>query len=292
MRAAELFEQAPEKGWIQTPISLDQAMKTIQAECKHAYQIFTETGLKAYRGTDSAHKYFLGKTGVDRQPMNSSVRFQQMTDDALIDYLGPNAAVRSNSIFVTGRGSQASGYGRLYVIFPKDTARFTWSPEYDDIVIDGKMWNWSKFESLTSLPAYQKFLDYLEEYPELRQSKELSSILNYFDTKTNYSEWWTHKFPEQLQKMPPQVWEAARKSGFADFLYFLSDLYNFKNIVKLYDIKLAKFDPDLFIKDFKPWDTNWKAALASGNEILVSGEYVAVDAVELVHLTHSVKRIN
>lgn len=289
MRAAELFEYTPEKGWIRTPVSMDQAMKTIQSECKQAYQVFAETGLRAYRGIETdTYESFLGKTGRDRLPMNSTPEFQQLIDQALRDYLGSNAAVRSNSIFVTGSSFHASGYGSLYIIFPKDSARFTWSTEYDDIVIDSSMKKWTDFVPLIQLSAYQKFLDYLEDYPELAKNPVVTEFLRYFDTTPDYLNWWQYDPMSKLLRMPEPVKAAAKISGFDQFLDTMSNA-SYGVIKKLYDQDLAKFNPRRFIDDFKPRDTDWAAALKSKNEILVSGEYVAILATEFIKYLHPIR---
>lgn len=289
MRAAELFEYTPEKGWIRTPVSIDQAMKIIKSECKQAYQVFESTGLRAYRGIETdTYESFLGKTGRDRLPMNSTPEFQQLIDQALRGYLGSDAAVRSNSIFVTGSSFHASGYGSLYVIFPKDSAKFTWSTEYDDIVIDSSMRFWTDFVPLIQLSAYQKFLDYLEDYPELNQNSAVSEFLRYFDTTPDYLNWWQYDPMGKLSKMPEPVRAAAKISGFDKFLDTMSSP-SYKFVKTLYDQDLAKFNTERFIDDFKPRDTDWAAALKSKNEILVSGEYVAIKGTEFVKFIHSVE---
>ena len=289
MRAAELFEYTPEKGWIRTPVSMEQAMKTIQSECKQAYQVFEDTGLRAYRGIEiETYESFLGKTGRDRLPMNSTPEFQQLIDQALRDHLGSDAAVRSNSIFVSGSSGHASGYGNLYVIFPKDSARFTWSTRYDDIIIDSRMRDWTDFVPLTQLLSYQKFLDYLEDYPELNQNAAVVEFLDYFDTNTDYLIWWQDNPISKLSRMPEPVRSAAKISGFDKFLDTMSNP-SYKFIKKLYDQDLAKFNAKDFIEDFKPRDTDWAAALKSKNEILVSGEYVAILATEFINYLYPIR---
>lgn len=289
MRAAELFEYTPEKGWIRTPISIDQAWTTIQSECKQAYQVFADTSLRAYRGIETeTYESFLGKTGRDRMPMNSTLEFQQLIDQALRDHLGSDAAVRSNSIFVTGSSSHAGGYGSLYVIFPKDSARFTWSTEYDDIIIDSNMRKWTDFVPLTQLLSYQKFLDYLEDYPELANNPTVSEFLRYFDTTPDYLIWWQHNPMSKLSQMPDPVRVAAKISGFDKLLYTMSSA-GYRFIKKLYDQDLAKFNQQKFIEDFKPRDTDWMAALKSKHEILISGEYVAVLATEFIKYLYPIR---
>lgn len=289
MRAAELFEYTPQRSWIRTPVSMDQAMKTIQSECKQAYQVFEDTGLRAYRGIETeTYESFLGKTGRDRWPMNSTPEFQRLIDQALRGYLGSDAAVRSNSIFVSGSSSHARGYGDVYVIFPKDSARFTWSTEYDDIIIDSKMRNWTDFVPLTQIPAYQKFLDHLEDHLELALNPEVSAFLRYFDTNADYLNWWQNNPMSKLSQMPESVRAAAKISGFDQFLDTLSNP-SYGVIKKLYDQDLAKFNDQWFIDDFKPRDTDWAAALKSRNEILISGEYVAIKGTEFVKFILSVK---
>lgn len=192
----------------QKKLKANHAAEIIQASCTNAYKVFVNTGLKAYRGSAGHSEFFWGTTGEGRSPQNSSLLLQQITDKALKDHLGPQAAVRSNSIFATGDDMIASSFGgpwgELYVIFPFDTAKFTWSPNYDDLVLDSVMSHWS--------------------------------LIN---TKSDPN--W-HQY----------------------------------SIEKLYRLNLAKFKSRKFIKDYDPQTTNWQAALASLNEIMISGDYVAV----------------
>lgn len=276
MRATELFEQSTDTAdWKQvTSLTSEQTVNILQIECTRAWGVYKQHRLKAYRGITSKKPLrFLGRTHQNRQPMTSPKGLQDLVDQALRSELGPDAAVRGNSIFVTGDSTQALGYGDLHVIFPKDTARFTWSPRYDDIVLDPRAKEWSEFKTLSHLPEFQQWLDLLENHPELSRDTDLNQLIHWFETNTNYWDWWRQDLPEKLMGMPAPVWQAAKQSGFASFLHPYPH-----RILELYQLGLAEFSPKLFLDKFQPQDTDWEQALRSRHEIYVSGEYVAIEA--------------
>jgi hypothetical protein len=51
--------------------------------------------------------------------------------NTIIAKLG-GVANRSNSIFVTGKREEASGYGKAYIVFPIGNFNYTWSPAWAD----------------------------------------------------------------------------------------------------------------------------------------------------------------
>lgn len=276
MRVRELFEQSTDTAdWKQvTSLSPEQTVNILQIECTHTWGVYKQHGLKAYRGITSKKPLrFLGRTSQNRQPMTSPKGLQDLVDQVLRSELGPDAAVRGNSIFVTGSSPQALGYGNLHVIFPKDTARFTWSPRYDDIVLNSRAKEWSEIKTLSHLPAFQQWLDLLEDHPELSRDTDLNQLIHWFETNTNYWDWWRQDLLQELRSMPAPVWQAAEQSGFASFLRPLP-----LRILDLYQLGLAEFSPELFLDKFRPQDTNWEQALRSRHEIYVSGEYVGIAA--------------
>jgi len=78
--------------------------------------------------------------------------------------------LRSNSIFTTTDRGQASNYGRVYAIFPKDGFKFTWSPLHDDIVLHSIAELHGKIKS-SKIPTdkdelFDEFNDYATEMIE------------------------------------------------------------------------------------------------------------------------------
>ena len=284
MRVTELFEQTTDAvDWTQKePLTTEQAVHIVQTECQAALRVYENQGLKAYRGINSQQPLmFLGKTSQRRRPMNSSDLLQNLADQALRSQLGSDAAVRSNSIFTTGRSDHAMGYGKPYVIFPKDTARFTWSPWLADLVLDADAANWTKFNSVSRLPMWQLFLAELGQHPELAGNTLLNQLIKFCETDTDYFQWYQQDLPSQMRKLPAPVWEAATQSGFRDFLYSLHRL----RMQDLYRLGLAEFSAEWFLTRFQPRNDDWAQALQSGHEIYVSGQYVAMEVAHFIRLT-------
>lgn len=72
----------------------------------------------------------LGKSRVDRRPMDTPIEMQEMFDDKL--KRAGFKALRSNSIFCTGSSDFAGNYGDTFVIFPVNGFSYTWSPAVRD----------------------------------------------------------------------------------------------------------------------------------------------------------------
>lgn len=277
MRASELIEQTTPTEGSKTPLGIYEAWDLVKTQCTNAYDVFEQTKRVAYRGLDGAPAAFLGRSRITRKPMNTDAEFQRITDQALTEYLGQGAAVRGNSIFVSGSRNSASGYGQLFVIFPKDTATFTWSSKYDDLILDPKMMQWSDVIPLPKMKFYQDFLDELEQYPELAKNQELTDLIHLFDTNLDYGAWWVNRTLDAVDSLPVEVKQAAQKTGFDMFLTAVRRKQNHESVMKsFYNLGLIKFNPRKFIRDFDPQTGDWEQALKSRNEIYVSGEYVAI----------------
>ena len=103
---------------------------TIEPNCSEALREFRSIKKVLYRGIRNAPAYeFIAKSREDRLPLDSSRASQDLFDEILIK-LGMSA-IRSNSIFSTTNISQASNYGRLYVIIPVNGFNFTYTKEDD-----------------------------------------------------------------------------------------------------------------------------------------------------------------
>lgn len=285
MRYTELIEQATAK----EVLTISEAWEIMQSECKNAVQAaFPPPGQQpqiAYRGTRNKHSpdIFLGASVAGRTPKNSTELFQQMVDQALMNYLGSDAAVRSNSIFVTSSLVQASLYGpKLYVIFPFDSAAITWSDTISDLVIDQEIENWTEFLPMTDLPAYQKFLQLVNQNPELREDENLNHVIAFLQNRRDYTDWahssdWKYIWYLWLN-LPAAAHAAGKQSRLVEVLTMIDRASWYKiKINYLYFVGLAKFNQDLFIDRFSPQTGDWREALFSENEVYVRGKYVAIE---------------
>lgn len=105
--------------------ALQPLIKKIQQDCKTYVAAFRAAGSALYRGSNDHGAAFVGRSWEDRRTLDSSQTAQEYYDAAL-KMMGIKA-LRSNSIFTTGRSGAASSYGQVYVIFPKDGANFSWA---------------------------------------------------------------------------------------------------------------------------------------------------------------------
>jgi len=87
-----------------------------------------------YRGIKSTEDALYGKPFDERRVMTSSSRLSDIFNKGM-EAAGFEAR-RDNSSFVSGDKSQASGYGKVYVMFPKDGFSFSWSRNTKDLILD------------------------------------------------------------------------------------------------------------------------------------------------------------
>lgn len=280
MRARELFEQR-NTSWQRKPISIEDAKTLILRDCKKAWAAY-QKNIMAYRGihVDKRAPCYQGQTGQDRIPQSSSSELQKLVDQALRDQLGPDAAVRSNSIFVIGSYTAAAEYdqnNQPYVFFPADTASFTWSKKYDDLVLDtiGSD-KWFTFFPLSNLDSYNKFVDLLNQRNISASSNPVIEMSAELTLNENRSDIRLRNIVAQLQQQPASVQDAATESGFWEQLVSLQNQFDKNFLPNLIKLNLAQFEPDLFIEKFQPQTDDWAKAVKSRNEIYVKGSYVLV----------------
>lgn len=282
MRAAELIEQTP-SGRRRTVISEEEAREIIQKECTQAYAAYKK-GLVAYRGLakDNESIYYLGATGINRPPKDSVAELQKMIDRILLDHLGPDAAVRSNSMFAIGNIHIASEYGHPFKVFPKDSVKITYSRRLRDLVLSTDVLEQflTRGSITSSLPSYHKFEEILKNkglptdssqpfVEELRHWRK-GYLMDYHQ----YNHAGTMRV---LQNQPQEIKDAAAESGLIEDLTLLSLTPRSLLIPRLTEMGLAKFDENKFIQDyFQPVTDDWEGAVASKKEIYIKGEYVLV----------------
>jgi len=208
------------------------------------------SGTLPFRGSESASVengigIFQSASIENRRPM-SSVSTLQTQLSAAMSSAGIKAT-RSNSIFTTGRYEHANSYGIVSVIFPKNTANFSWSDseDYKDIILN------LRDEGVTNTfkdsEIYKKALSLVKTYPEKYDLNRLLSkkcgeaSISYYDFK------FKHK-------------DIASMSGFYK--------HQFEEFIHLDTIRLLK---EMNIKT-----SNFSAALDAAGEILINGEYISI----------------
>jgi hypothetical protein len=211
-------------------------IKVIQKECSQAIAAYKQTGIVLLRGSGKAPAIFKGKSWDQRRVRNSTKIGQDLFDAAL-KKLGITA-LRSNSIFTSSAVEQVSIYGKIYIIFPKNGFQFSWTKFDPDVVIDDprEIWN-------------DKIIEKLE-----------NDINRYF-TKTNQLDGYYYDVAEELDHQGIEKFVNELKSKG----YPKADLVTPENLV---DAKYVK-------SEYGPDNKNFVAAIQSGGEVLISGEYYA-----------------
>lgn len=107
-------------------------MKLIESECSDALQACRSVKKLIFRGyKDDVPAAFKGKPFDKRKPTDTNVKTHEFLSD--IFTAAGFKATRSNSIFCSGNSGQASGYGKIYIIFPKNGFAFNWSAKHKDL---------------------------------------------------------------------------------------------------------------------------------------------------------------
>jgi len=105
----------------------------IDKECSEYVKVIKQAKEILYRGSDTYNtKAYYGKPHEKRKPMDTHDSIQAKFD-AILDAVGFKAK-RSNSVFCTSDYGQASNYGNVFYIFPKNGFSFTWSTKHGDWV--------------------------------------------------------------------------------------------------------------------------------------------------------------
>ncbi len=195
---------------------------------------------------------------------NSSDIFNQMASMLGIE------ALRSNSIFTTSDSHLAKDYGELYCIFPFDSCKFSWSETQVDLVVDYEI---DKFITNNLALLQDLFQDEYEKYTDLVYSddkKATPSDIAYFKLleKMSYLEpdeserAKYKKIGEQIRRvMPTSPLLLAKVDKDREY-----DLEAFQDVYQLASDKVG----------FKSPQESLSAALDSGHEILIHGQYIAV----------------
>jgi transcription antitermination factor NusG len=124
-----------------TPVKMENLFKALAKNCKQIIKVYKQLNrnnfdqeIFLYRGIKSTEDALYGKPFENRKPKDSLTNLHDLVNNALKD--SGFVATRENSTFVTGKRSQAAGYGDdLYIIFPVDGFEFTYTKE-GDLILD------------------------------------------------------------------------------------------------------------------------------------------------------------
>ena len=114
----------------------DDPIQLIEKNCKPFLKaVGDHTKIKIYRGVSkTTDPFWKRKVRKDRKPSLTS----QLVHNALDDLFQKKFKVRlrSKCLFVTGKRTDAEGYGKVYSIYPIGNFKFYWHPKIEDISID------------------------------------------------------------------------------------------------------------------------------------------------------------
>jgi hypothetical protein len=109
-------------------------LERIKSECSDIFNLYKTSGKCFYSGRRSQAAngpiWFERATRTNRKPKDSEDYYHDILN--LILAKAGMVANRSNSIFVTARLQTARNYGKVYVIFPKNGFKYTWT-NFEDL---------------------------------------------------------------------------------------------------------------------------------------------------------------
>jgi hypothetical protein len=253
------LEKATKSG-AKTQNMLEKLADKLQSECSDYLSAFAASKKVMWRGASETNpQIFLGRSPANRNPMDSS-RSETLMFNKILSQLNIQAN-RSNSIFVTSDLYSAGGYGEVYAVVPKNTAKFAWSKKHSDIILYG-----GQNEQYLKNPITSRLL-----------TKELTNINNWYTQEGAYSargrvmrEQWMRIFRRAEDNEPI----TAAQSEFL--------VKNFPKSLLIPHLDYLQrqgkdvFNLEKFQKHFQMTDSDLPAALKSGHEIMIHGEYYAI----------------
>jgi hypothetical protein len=191
--------------------------------------------------------------------------------DAILDHMGI-AAQRSNSIFTTSSIDHADEYGdHIYVIIPTNSAKFSWSQTKEDIVLTRSLLWRSAYRTQT--PNYT--------------ANELKQLKNEVEKELKIAERQPDVLPDgDLDRAKANkvfLLNQIKTSGYAvtDLLNYdlgIMGMYSLQErIMSNTDLMLRNTNIQKVQEEYQITDKNFEEALQLGHEVLIHGEYYAIE---------------
>lgn len=246
----------------------------IEKRCGNYLKDMKKTQLALWRGMSKKDDVIHGRSWINRETLDSDEDAQEIFDK-MLDKLGIMAQ-RGNSIFTTSKKTQAENYGRLYLIFPLNSSKFSYSKKYGDLILHG-----------STLRKYisrdKKKLEKLkQDYNELMKTlNKKSNKLDYENTEFSQID----VLLNFLRYSRSDIFSHdrdSRQEAFDDIKKFLKQKYvsdyvqTALDIISAVDKIPAKLDVARFQEKYQMTDKDFAAALESKKEICIGGEYIAV----------------
>lgn len=166
MRLYEVSRIAP-GSMIPVPENQSKIESVIRNHCSESLAACRSAKAVLYRGIKTAKEnQFVGKPREDRVPTSSDPQTQLRVDYAFRE--AGFTALRSNSLFVTSKYSDAEIYSKgengIYVIFPVNGFTFTWSPRVNDFYTSEASDDAGNLNNNDNDAAKKKRADYLAKW--------------------------------------------------------------------------------------------------------------------------------
>jgi hypothetical protein len=229
----------------------------IQTSCSDAINDMKQAGKLLYRGLKTETRPAFHDRSKTRRPRDSDPFISQVFDYCLVQ-LGAKA-LRSNSTFTTSDKFQSEGYGNLYMIFPVNGQyTFTWT-NTKDLIIDR---------------------DDIDIFINRQKIHELNDEINYIVIEES----------KMLRNDPRhdmdiiQALSPLKNISLGELFYTLCDPESSIHTVDLkkYNLNLHweyYVDVDSMKNRYEPRFSDLAAAIESGNEVCISGQYIALSTL-------------
>ena len=231
--------------------NLDDLLDRVEQECGEFLAQARTARKWLYRGIAAdADRIFRGRSRHDRKPLHSHSKYSDMFDNLLAQCGG--TALRSNSIFCSGRKDFARGFGTPYLIFPIDGHHtYTWTTSTDTIL--------DRFDNLRATDE-EKWSTWCDEFADAIERSTLSTYKKetWLNRINDYDA--VNSMVRAITEMKPLLLEVGVSE-------------------QLLDVSLDSFTSvDVFRKSWRPQFTHMAVAIEEGKEILINGEYYAFHA--------------
>jgi hypothetical protein len=216
----------------------------LKSECSEAIEAMQAAQKFLFRGIRSHDNQFEGRSREDREPKDSSSVVSDLFDQ-MMRKLGVQA-LRSNSIFTTSSYGFASAYGSsVYILLPKNGFHFL-STNQRDLVLESKS--------------------------QLADKEEIADLLQELDA-------WGHVHVSDWQNTDLSY--SIKSGNWTYALIKVNDEFAYNNnrynLPTRFNVDIQDFiSPESVQKNFDPNTKNLEFAIASGNEVLIYGEYWAL----------------
>lgn len=234
-------------------------LNEMKAANKFMYRGRSNSSLTAFRSTTPKNRYTKDSDQAETKKFNE-----------LLTSLGLSAN-RSNSIFVTSDKKHAQHYGNLYMIFPKNTAQYTWSSEFKDLIVrEDQLARFKQFpvDQAQLIDELEKFENWFLDNRTSMTNKQIDLTLAYISLLNQLHRGMVLGVEDNLRlnkKQAQLISTHYPNSPLAPHL----DQYTGR--------KPVPYNLTQFQKRYKMKNTDLKQALKKGHEVMITGEYYAIN---------------